>query len=170
MIRLCPKCGFETANEVPVCPHDGTLLTPDPLLGTVFLEKYEIAELIGRGGMSAVYKARHILMDRLVAIKILKRELVTDNSSLLRFQQESKAVSLLQHPNVVNVFDFGVTSDGGVPYLIMDYLEGRTVSAIISQEGQINAARCVFLFSRPAKPWLKHTAKALFIAISSQAI
>ena len=145
MGRTCATCGREAEEGVTFCPHDGSQLPePDPFIGTLLLEKYEITEQLGHGGMSAVYKARHVLMDRWVAIKILKPDLVTDNTSLKRFQQESHAVSLLQHQNVVNVHDFGVTN--GIPYLIMDYLEGKTIAAILSQEQHMNPGRCVFLY------------------------
>ena len=150
MPRTCLNCGLETEDEIDVCPNDGTPLknkSRDPLIGTLFLNKYEITDLLGRGGMSAVYKGRQMLMDRWVAIKVLRSEMVQDPLSLKRFQQESKAASMLSHPNVIGVHDFDVTSDG-VPYLIMDYVDGKPVSSILRREGQIHPARCVFLFSQ----------------------
>jgi serine/threonine-protein kinase len=138
-VHSCPTCGKEALADAKVCPHDGTILnwsTVDPLVGTLLLEKYQISEVLGRGGMSAVYKARHLLMDRNVAIKVLRAELVHDPQSLRRFQLESRAVSLLKHPNVMTVHDFGLTPDG-IPYLIMDYLEGKTINEILRDEGRL---------------------------------
>ncbi|HEY9683272.1 MAG TPA: protein kinase [Drouetiella sp.] len=147
--RVCLACGLATQDEITNCPNDGSLLAAgaDPLVGTTFLDKYQITEVLGRGGMSAVYKARHLLMDRHVAIKFLRSELVHDNVMLQRFQLESKAVSLLKHPNIITVHDFGL-SPQGVPYLIMDFLEGKTVSDIVAEEEHIQPARCIALFTQ----------------------
>jgi eukaryotic-like serine/threonine-protein kinase len=150
MPRTCLTCGLETEEEIDVCPDDGTPLknkNRDPLIGTLFLNKYEITDLLGRGGMSAVYKGRQMLMDRLVAIKVLRTELVQDHLSLKRFQQESKAASMLSHPNVIGVHDFDVTGDG-VPYLIMDYVDGSPISTLLRREGPMPPERVVNLFSQ----------------------
>lgn len=147
--RVCLACGLETQDEISNCPNDGSLLAAgaDPLLGTTFLDKYQITEVLGRGGMSAVYKAKHLMMDRYVAIKFLRSELVHDNVMLQRFQLESKAVSLLKHPNIITVHDFGL-SPQGVPYLIMDFLEGKTVSDLVAELEYLEPARCVALFTQ----------------------
>lgn len=147
--RVCLACGLETQEEISNCPNDGSLLAAgaDPLLGTTFLDKYQITDVLGRGGMSAVYKAKHLMMDRYVAIKFLRSELVHDNVMLQRFQLESKAVSLLKHPNIITVHDFGL-SPQGVPYLIMDFLEGKTVSDLVAEIEYMEPARCVALFTQ----------------------
>lgn len=147
--RVCLACGLETQEEIANCPNDGSLLAAgaDPLVGTIFLEKYQITKVLGRGGMSAVYKAKHLMMDRYVAIKFLRSELVHDNIMLQRFQLESKAVSLLKHPNIITVHDFGVSTQG-IPYLIMDFLEGKTVADLISEFEFLEPARCVNLFKQ----------------------
>jgi|694.fasta_scaffold111901_2 serine/threonine protein kinase len=147
--RVCLACGLATQDEITNCPNDGSLLAAgaDPLVGTTFLDKYQITEVLGRGGMSAVYKARHLMMGRYVAIKFLRSELVHDNVMLQRFQLESKAVSLLKHPNIITVHDFGL-SPRGVPYLIMDFLEGKTVSDIVAEQEYIEPARCIALFTQ----------------------
>ncbi len=147
--RVCLACGLETQDEISNCPNDGSLLAAgaDPLVGTTFLEKYQITDVLGRGGMSAVYKARHLMMDRYVAIKFLRSELVHDNVMLQRFQLESKAVSLLKHPNIITVHDFGL-SPQGVPYLIMDFLEGKTVSDLVAEIEYMEPSRCVTLFTQ----------------------
>jgi tetratricopeptide (TPR) repeat protein/tRNA A-37 threonylcarbamoyl transferase component Bud32 len=129
-----------------VCPQDGSVLTtPDPLIGTVLADRYKVLSVLGRGGMSIVYKARHQLMDRVVAIKMLHAQLVSDPQSLNRFQLEAKAVSALNHPNIIMVYDFGIT-EKGLPYLVMDYLEGMSIADIIQEEGQLEVARGVNIF------------------------
>lgn len=151
MLRTCLTCGFETADEIAICPADKSVLkktSKDPLIGTTFQEKYEITELLGKGGMGAVYKARHVLLDSWVAVKILRPELTDDSVSMQRFQREGKAVKLLKkHPNIMAVNDLGISNDG-CPYMIMDYLEGKTLSAVIKAEGQLHPARVVFLFTQ----------------------
>jgi len=150
ILRICQTCGNQVESADTTCPRDGGPLInapSDPLIGTLLLDKYQITGLLGRGGMSAVYKAKHVLMDRWVAIKFLRAELVSDPQMLKRFQQESKAVSMLKHPNVMSCHDFGLTPNG-VPYLIMDFLEGKTLTEVLDQEGQLAAPRCVELFGQ----------------------
>ncbi len=147
--RICLACGLETQDSISNCPVDGSLLTSgsDPLLGTMFMDKYQITDVLGRGGMASVYKAKHLMMNRFVAIKFLRSELVHDNVMLQRFQLESKAVSLLKHPNIITVHDFGLSA-AGVPYLIMDYLEGKSFSDVIEASEHIEPSRCVALFGQ----------------------
>ncbi|HEY9716570.1 MAG TPA: protein kinase, partial [Trichormus sp.] len=94
--------------------------TKDPLLGTVLLKRYEVIEQIGTGRFSVVYKARQLLMNRLVAIKSLKRDLLDEKEVVQRFKKEARALSRLRHPNIVAVFDC-FESQNGRPYLVMDY-------------------------------------------------
>lgn len=127
--KVCLTCGREFSDDLILCPDDDELLTPirtDSLIGTVLAGKYEIMEKLGAGGMGLVYKARHTLMKRLVAIKIMLPQLISSVSALKRFKQEAQAASSLNHPNILAVFDFGVTPDG-MPYLVMDFLEGSNL-------------------------------------------
>jgi serine/threonine protein kinase len=119
---------------------------PDPLLGTVFAERYSILEVLGRGGMGVVYKARHDLMDRIVAIKMMLPQLVSDEVSLARFQREARAASKINHPNIIAIHDFGLTADTGVAYLVMDYIEGQTLGDAIKKDGQLGVVRAARIF------------------------
>src|SRR5215813_10022798 len=96
---------------------------PESLVGTTIADKYEILSVLGQGGMSVVFKARHLLMKKAVAIKVMLPQLVLNPQSLKRFQQEASASSSLSHPNVITVYDFGVSAQG-LPYLVMDLLSG----------------------------------------------
>lgn len=87
-----------------------------------------------------VYKARHGLMDRIVAIKMLQAQLVSDQLSVARFHQESKAASRINHPHVITIYDFGI-SPQGLPYIVMDYLAGDPLSDAIRENGQIGVDR-----------------------------
>ncbi|MBX9687849.1 MAG: serine/threonine protein kinase [Candidatus Obscuribacterales bacterium] len=100
------------------------------LSGTVIAQKYEILDLIGAGGMSEVYRARNISLDKIVAVKALHLQRSKDDISLRRFKQEAQAASTLTHAGIVSVYDYGECEDG-TPYLVMDLLEGETLSSII---------------------------------------
>ncbi len=147
--KFCPKCQFEDRSGLRVCPNDQTELRPRALdlIGTVIDEKYEIISMIGSGGMSVVYKARHNMMDRVVAVKMLKPELGAIPQLLQRFRVESKAVAGLRHPNIVAVFDSGL-GPNNIPYMVMDYLEGKTLSEILKREGRLDIDRAVVLFAQ----------------------
>lgn len=123
------------------------LLTPqkDELIGQILNDRYKVVEEVGRGGMSAVYKGIHELMDRTVAIKVLLPQLVSDTISIKRFQQEAQAASHLQHPNVITVYDYGFVASGQ-PYLVMDFLEGESLSDIIRHEKQTTTKRMIPIF------------------------
>lgn len=148
--RRCLTCGARYSESTAACPSDGTMLVPvadDSLIGSTFADRYEVVSIIGEGGMGVVYLARHQLMDRLVAIKMLHAHLVSNATSLKRFQQEARTASLLTHPNIITVHDFGVTDDGR-PYLILDYVQGRGLKEVIEQEGLLSPERVVRISSQ----------------------
>ena len=118
------------------------LETQDPFVGRTLDEKYSVEERLGAGGMGAVYRARHLEMDRPVAIKVLHQRFVEDEAARSRFQIEARAAVMLQHSNAVSVTDFGQTSEGCV-YIVMELLEGRTLREILSREGPIETARAI---------------------------
>ncbi|MBS1954623.1 MAG: serine/threonine protein kinase [Cyanobacteria bacterium SZAS-4] len=146
--KLCICCHEEFDGELTVCPSDGTPLSQvaheDDLVGTVFAERYEILNVIGGGGMGLVYRAKHRFMNRTVAIKVLHK---TSNSAseLKRFQLEAQAASALSIPNIVTIYDFG-TSPAGEPYMVMDFLDGRSLTEILDAEGKFSVPRAVNIF------------------------
>jgi serine/threonine protein kinase len=89
------------------------------------LGKYRILEPLGRGGMAQVYKAYHPQLDRYVAVKILRSDLVEEEEFLARFRREARAIAALRHPNIVQIFDFDVQND--LYYMVMELLEGDTL-------------------------------------------
>lgn len=119
-----------------------TLSATDPFVGRTLDEKYCVEERLGAGGMGAVYRARHLSMDRPVAIKVLHQRLSEDEAARVRFQIEARAAVHLQHSNAVSVTDFGQTSEGCV-YIVMELLEGRTLREILSREAPIETARAI---------------------------
>jgi serine/threonine protein kinase len=101
--------------------------------------KYQIEQLLGQGGMGAVYRAIHLGTKRTVAVKVIHPQLSTHNEFVARFQREAEAAGRLRHPNVVDVTDFGFaeTEHGPVAYLVMEYLDGCTLAEIIREEGTL---------------------------------
>lgn len=143
--KVCLECHRQFTGIVKACPHDGSSLVDifqDPLIGTVLAGKYEIMSVVGTGGMGVVYKGRQHLMDRIVAIKMLRAQHVSDSMSVKRFQQEGKACCLLNHPHVITIYDFGV-SPSGQPFMVMDFLQGVALSDIIKQDGQVGVERSI---------------------------
>ncbi|HKG59034.1 MAG TPA: serine/threonine-protein kinase [Pyrinomonadaceae bacterium] len=114
----------------------------DSFVGRTLDEKYLIEEPLGAGGMGAVYRARHLSMDRPVAIKFLHQRLVEDEAARVRFQTEARAAVKLRHPNAVSVTDFGQSSEG-VIYIVMELLEGRTLREILDREAPLETARAI---------------------------
>ena len=112
----------------------------DPLTNQTLDEKYFLEERLGEGGMGTVYRARHLLMDRPVAVKVLHPRFVDNEAARTRFQLEARAAVMLHHTNAVSVTDFGQTPDGYV-YLVMELLEGRTLRDIIAKEAPLETAR-----------------------------
>ena len=112
----------------------------DPFVGRTLDDKYLVEEPVGAGGMGQVYRARHLSMDRPVAIKFLQQRLVEDEAARNRFQAEARAAVKLCHPNAVSVTDFGQTSEG-IVYIVMELLEGRTLREILDREAPLETAR-----------------------------
>lgn len=104
-------------------------MSPASLAGTT-LGKYRVLEPLGRGGMAQVYKAHHPQLDRYVAIKILRSDLVEDEEFLARFQREARAVAALRHPNIVHVYDFD--TQGDTSYMVLELLEGDTLKSALN--------------------------------------
>src|SRR5437773_11541997 len=143
-MKICPACGREYPTTMTLCSVDAAVLRSpsDSLLGQTLAGKYLIAKLIKRGGMGAIYQGKHVLMDKTVAIKVLRPALAVDDDVVARFSREAKAASRISHPHAVNVTDNG-QADNGVVFLVMEYLVVRTMKAIIISEGPMTIARVV---------------------------
>ncbi|HVV87548.1 MAG TPA: serine/threonine-protein kinase, partial [Kofleriaceae bacterium] len=108
-------------------------------LGRIVDGRYRVIELIGRGGMGVVYKVEHLRMGKIAAMKVLHRDLAEDPEVGHRFEREAAAVSRLDHPNTVHVFDFGTA--GGALYLIMEYVRGADLSRLVDRDGPMPFSR-----------------------------
>lgn len=113
--------------------------------GTIFAERYQIISTLGRGSTGVIYKAMHMFLQRMVALKVLHPQLVREPESVARFGREAQAVSSLDHPNIISVHDFGITNEG-LPYLVMDYAEGHTLGDRIKNQGHIEARLAIPIF------------------------
>ncbi|HEY9712908.1 MAG TPA: serine/threonine-protein kinase [Chroococcales cyanobacterium] len=142
--------GSKPLPGTPLLPHEKQSLSDkDLLLGALLDDKYQIYELIGQGGMSLVYLARHKTLKNRVAVKTLLPHLAVHEQSLQRFHQEARAASNLKHPNVITVHDFGTTPDGN-PYLVMDYVDGISLGDLLEKEKHLPAERSLKIFVQMA--------------------
>ncbi len=105
--------------------------------------RYDILSLIGQGGMADVYKANDTILNRVVAIKILRDKLSNDAMTLVRFQREASAASRLSHPNVVDIYDVGESED--MHYIVMEYIRGRTLKQMIAQRGSLSVSESIHI-------------------------
>ena len=155
----CPRCGsrveFGDADARITCPRcQATLTAPrtataraggDPLVGQT-LGEFEILELLGRGGMGAVYKGRQAALDRLVAIKVLPQHLASDASYVARFEREAKAAAAIEHPHIVQVYTVGEA--GGVRYIAMQFVDGENLHDLLRRRGPLPPDRALELLKQ----------------------
>ena len=113
----------------------------DKNIGRKLDGRYEITELIGVGGMADVYKATDILEEKTVAVKILKTEFADNEEFVRRFRNESKAIAVLSHPNIVKIFDVGFSEK--IQFIVMEYIDGITLKEFMEQQGVIKWKDCV---------------------------
>jgi len=111
-------------------------------IGKIVKERYEILEILGEGGMAFVYKARDMQLERFVAIKTLKPNYVNQETFVDRFKREAKTAANLNHPNIVQIFDWGIEDE---PYFVMEYIEGNTLTSIIAKNRTISLSDILFI-------------------------
>ncbi len=154
-MRECPRCEVCFADEVAVCPTDGTN-TRHSLPGSQLLaDRYYLLSRLGRGAMGQVYLAKDNKFDtRKVAVKTVRQDLLNgeemqEGEAITRFGREAQAAASIQHPNTVSVTDFGETADG-IFYLVMEYVEGETLHKLLRREGTLPVRRAVRLLRQIA--------------------
>ena len=111
-------------------------------IGQIVKDRYEILEILGEGGMAFVYKARDTQLERLVAIKTLKPNYVNQETFVERFKREAKTAANLNHPNIVQIFDWGIEDE---PFFVMEYIEGNTLTSIIAKNRTISLSDILFI-------------------------
>jgi predicted Ser/Thr protein kinase len=147
-LLMCPACKrcFDTASGMRRCPDDGEDLQAVIGMPPVVDGKYRVDAVIGRGGMGAVFRARDLRLDRDVAVKIVRADLVADPEARTRFRREAQIVARLQHPAIVTVFDYGNLPDGAA-FLVMEYVRGEDLRHLLRREKTLPQARAVELIT-----------------------
>jgi len=156
VLQLC-VCGSSTGilsheQTFLVAPSDTASVQPrltagqeSSDIGTIVHERYELVGELGSGGMGTVYKARHIGLPKFFAVKILRRDLSSDSGFRARFEQEAKTASLLEHPHLVSIYDYGTTSYGEA-YLVMDFIAGQSLADALTRLKRIEQRKAVKIF------------------------
>jgi len=141
-MKICPVCETKFQEEILFCSKDGERVIDyvpisnedkDPLIGYVIDNKYRIESKIAEGGMSNIYRANHLQLEIPVAVKVMHERLVSDEKAIRRFRREAQSAMRIRHTNAITVLDFGVT-DRKLVYLIMEYLQGITLTERLKQE------------------------------------
>jgi serine/threonine protein kinase len=147
----CPACATPSAPDAQFCASCGTVLPRelqgDPYLGQVVARKYRVERLLGEGGMGRVYRATQLVLDKPVVLKLLHPTLQTDPRTVARFQREARAASRLNHPNSIDVLDFGQSDEGGL-FIVMEFVDGRDLHQVLSQEWPLPEPRVIRIVSQ----------------------
>lgn len=140
-MKYCPVCNAKYEDDTSFCASDGEVLENDPtsIVDSTLDGQYHVEALLGKGGMGAVYRARHILLGDRVAIKVLPPQMRNNAEWLRRFRREGQAARRFRHPNAVTVYDLRTTADGLI-YMVMEYVEGHTLDAELKARGRFTPA------------------------------
>jgi serine/threonine-protein kinase len=141
-MRVCPRCRQNYPTSERFCDRDNMVLVETidiERIGTT-VGNYHLQQILGRGGMGTVYSGEHVYIKKRVAVKVLHRQFAKYEEAVHRFLREARAASSINHPNIVDVTDFGPLDDGGV-YFVMEYLEGSSLEDMIEKEGSIELHR-----------------------------
>lgn len=154
-MKVCPSCRSEFGGGEVFCPVDGTRLTTrsqmdlvrrseadDPLIGVTLAGRYEVTRRIGEGGMGIVYEARHVIIEKRVALKVLREDVSGRSDVVERFRQEARSASLIGHENIVDISDFGVTPSGQ-NFFVMEMLDGEDLANVLARDCTVSVSRAV---------------------------
>lgn len=137
----CPRCGTCYDTGVERCPQDGAGLNP-VRFQRLLSDRYRLDRRLGQGGMGTIYETTDTALERRVAVKLIRNELVGSADAAARFRREARATAAFTHPNVVTVYDFGVAVDSRA-FLVMELLSGTNLRDEITRHGRLPAARTV---------------------------
>ena len=183
----CSQCQTQYPVGVDVCPKDGEALTPsaieivnaptvrelpaaastaadpafDSLIGATLAGRYQIVRRIGEGGMGAVYEAKHTLIGKRVAVKVLLEKFLTKSDFVARLLQEARLASSIGHENIVDVTDFGTTDDGR-SFVVMEFLDGEALSQLVMREAPLPVERSLRIARQVASALGAAHAKGIF--------
>ncbi len=158
MWRICTRCGVR-GNDVNCadCGRETQTISNETRFpgrldaDTVLDRHYRVGDIVGVGGMGAVYRGEHVITRQPVAIKVLWRDLAEQPAEVRRFTREARAASLLAHPNTVRVFDFGDDAPSRAIYMVMELLVGRKLSDLLAETLKLEASRVVHIATQVCK-------------------
>jgi serine/threonine protein kinase len=142
--NFCANCEHVFDGTVAICPNDGTVFAEVRLIEQSLCGRYQILCKVGTGGSGTIYKAKQQPLGRIVAIKMLKTH---SQSQVARFRQEAQVSSLLDHPNIIHLYDFGATQNHQ-PFIVMDFVEGDDLGQLIKREGIPNVYDSLGIFGQ----------------------
>lgn len=149
-VRVCPECDTIFDANQTACPDDFQVLQPEEIefLGDEQMnDKYEVTGIVGRGGMSVVFKARHRALDKEFAIKFMDSSRSKDQEYLKRFQLEAQSLSKMNHPNIVAIHDYGI-ADSRYPFIVMDFIKGISLWRALNRFEPFPLGRCLAIFKQ----------------------
>jgi serine/threonine-protein kinase len=150
-MKTCPTCQVSYPTNYAICPADGSPLDEIGTWsdGSIIRGKYRLLAKVGQGGMGSVYKALHLAFDEMRALKVIAPELLTDDLFVKRFKHEAVITRKLQHPNAVRVDDIDEAEDGR-PFIVMEFIEGKSLKKLIREEGPLPAQRVCLIIKQCA--------------------
>jgi serine/threonine protein kinase len=149
-MKVCPKCGALFSEEIKHCPNDSEKLyrkDQSDLIGHEIDNRYMILDIIGEGGWGIVYKVYQRSLERTIALKVLRKEILNDPRIVELFLVEAKAVSKLSCPNTITLHDFGQADDGTL-YIAMELLEGKTLADLLEKDRIIPPKRAAYILTQ----------------------
>ncbi|MBX7194401.1 MAG: protein kinase [Sandaracinaceae bacterium] len=161
LAKICPVCKTEYGAGEVFCPNDGTRLSSgsqaaapppkvdkgDPLLGAVIDERYRIVRRIGEGGMGIVYEVEHVVIEKHLALKVLRDDYSSRPEVVARFRQEAKSASRIGNEHIVDISDFGETPNGA-SYFVMELLDGEDLANVLAREGTLPLSRAADILTQ----------------------
>ena len=172
-VKTCRTCGREFSGGETFCPTDGARLLiegdddrnaaqgDEQLVGQTLDGRYRIIDVIGQGGMGIVYEAEHVLIEKRVAVKVLRQDFTRKPDVVERFRQEARSASKIGHPNIIDVIDFGETPTGA-SYFVMEKLEGEDLAEVLCRECVLAPARAVTLIYQCCRALAEAHKKGIF--------
>jgi serine/threonine-protein kinase len=152
-VKACPACNSRYEDDVTFCSKDGTQVVTDKTaqkkehedaVGQVIADRYRLVKKLGEGGMGEVYVAEHVHIEKRVALKLLRPEVLSNQEAVTRFKQEARSASSIGHENIIEIDDFGTLPDGRV-YLTMEYLAGAPLADMIEEPLPLDRALSILI-------------------------
>lgn len=159
--NVCKTCGATYDTTISVCFNDATVLQEESVeffVGSPLSESYVIAGVLGRGATGTVFKAWHKKKEKVFALKLLDKTHISDATRVRRFQHEGDVLKKLEHPNIIHVHDVGVSS-AGQPYLVMDYVEGRSLAGLLAKKNDTMPFKQMISINRQICEGMAHAHK-----------